>query len=254
MFHIEIIKKCVCSISKSSCFPLFFPLSLYIDAVENMFSTESCELSIPKTVHSKRESASITPATAVRKHVDTATLINNVSQSTFESPALEQTSTRVSSTIMSGSIATQQAKPKENAMTAKTHETTISIKQRVPVKAIRIERDYSLGDGITRFQTEFPMELTGKVTPEQFTHTITEINKLMDYADRLSWRIVLENIVETLSIYIWPIFFSTHYQRAVKRLLAFIESENSNIYNPQSLSISDPVKAAFLFIEINFYE
>lgn len=35
----------------------------------------------------------------------------------------------------------------------------------------------------------------------------------MDYADRLSWRIVLENIVETLSIYIWPIFFSTHYQR-----------------------------------------
>lgn len=48
-------------------------------------------------------------------------------------------------------------------MTAKTHETTISIKQRVPVKAIRIERDYSLGDGITRFQTEFPMELTGKV-------------------------------------------------------------------------------------------
>lgn len=63
-----------------------------------------------------------------------------------------------------GSIATQQTKPKDNAMTAKTHETTISIKQRVPVKAIRIERDYSLGDGITRFQTEFPMELTGKVT------------------------------------------------------------------------------------------
>lgn len=35
----------------------------------------------------------------------------------------------------------------------------------------------------------------------------------MDYADRLSWRVVFENIMETLSIYLWPIFFSTHYQR-----------------------------------------
>lgn len=35
----------------------------------------------------------------------------------------------------------------------------------------------------------------------------------MDYADRLSWRIVLENIIETLTIYLWPVLFSTHYQR-----------------------------------------
>lgn len=66
-----------------------------------MFSTESCELSIPKTVHSKRESVSIAPA-IIRKHIETATLLNNASQSTFESPTLEQTSTRVSSTIMAG--------------------------------------------------------------------------------------------------------------------------------------------------------
>lgn len=50
-----------------------------------------------------------------------------------------------------------------NAMTSMAHETTIDIKQRVPVKSIRVERDYSLGDGITRFQTEYPVELTGKV-------------------------------------------------------------------------------------------
>lgn len=70
----------------------------------------------------------------------------------------------------------------------------------------------------------------------------------MDYADRLSWKIVLENIMETLTIYVWPIFFSTHYQRTVKKLLSFIEAENTNIYYPHSLSISDPVKAAFLFV------
>lgn len=50
-----------------------------------------------------------------------------------------------------------------NAMTTMAHETIIELKQRVPVKSIRVERDYSLGDGITRFQTEYPAELAGKV-------------------------------------------------------------------------------------------
>jgi hypothetical protein len=44
----------------------------------------------------------------------------------------------------------------------KPHES-ISMKNRAPVKKIRIERDYCLGDGITRFSTEYPIELTGKV-------------------------------------------------------------------------------------------
>ncbi|KAI7904798.1 uncharacterized protein BX663DRAFT_431195 [Cokeromyces recurvatus] len=70
----------------------------------------------------------------------------------------------------------------------------------------------------------------------------------MDYADRLTWHVVLENIIEILTIYIWPIFFSTHYQRVIKQLLAFIETENTTIYYPQSLSISNPVKSAFLFV------
>jgi hypothetical protein len=82
---------------------------------------------------------------------------------------------------------------------------------------------------------------------------MSEINKLMDYADRLTWRIIVENIMETLTIYVWPIFFSTHYQRAVKKLIEFIEEENSTIYYPQSLSISDPVKAAFLFVSFAFF-
>jgi hypothetical protein len=44
----------------------------------------------------------------------------------------------------------------------KAHEI-ISIQSRVPVKSIRVERDYSLGDGITRFSTQYPVELEGKV-------------------------------------------------------------------------------------------
>jgi hypothetical protein len=54
--------------------------------------------------------------------------------------------------------------------------TIISIKQRAPVKSIRIERDYSLGDGITRFQTEYPIELTGKVKKKKISCTSSSTN------------------------------------------------------------------------------
>ncbi|KAG1452733.1 hypothetical protein G6F56_007742 [Rhizopus delemar] len=64
---------------------------------------------------------------------------------------------------------------------------------------------------------------TDKIAPEEFAHTIQEINTRMDYADRLSWRV------------------------AIHQLHAFIDSENQNIYHLHQLSISDP-------IEINFYE
>jgi hypothetical protein len=46
-----------------------------------------------------------------------------------------------------------------------------------PTEFIRIERDYSLGDGITKFSLEYPQELHGKVgplpmpTPTSHTHS-----------------------------------------------------------------------------------
>ncbi|KAI8327833.1 hypothetical protein BD560DRAFT_417644 [Blakeslea trispora] len=43
-----------------------------------------------------------------------------------------------------------------------THQV-IPIEHQIPIQTIRIERDYSLGDGITRFSTQYPTELTGKV-------------------------------------------------------------------------------------------
>ncbi|KAG2193201.1 hypothetical protein INT46_005149 [Mucor plumbeus] len=215
------------------------------------------EPTLPQPAHLKsRGSPSIISEQQSYKHIDTTALIDNTSSSSLDE-VLEVASTRVSSTILAGSLTVKNTKEPHNNSNKdamlKAHEI-ISIQSRVPVKSIRVERDYSLGDGITRFSTQYPVELEGKITTEQFLHTINEINNIMDYADRLSWRIVLENIIETLTIYLWPILFSTHYQRVVKRLLTFIESENSTIYYPQTLSISNPVKSAFLFIEINFYE
>ncbi|CAO3689473.1 unnamed protein product [Umbelopsis vinacea] len=114
---------------------------------------------------------------------------------------------------------------------------------------IRIERDYSLGDGITKFSLEYPPELEGKITEDQLRHTVTTINDIMHNAERLSNN-VFDNVMEILTIYLWPIFFSTHYQRAIKRLLRFIDDENKNIYSKQGLIIANPIKSAFLFLEL----
>lgn len=43
------------------------------------------------------------------------------------------------------------------------HATMIDMARPWPTRTIRIERDYSRGDGVTRFSTEFPIELHGKV-------------------------------------------------------------------------------------------
>ncbi|KAI8371455.1 Golgin subfamily A member 7/ERF4 family-domain-containing protein [Radiomyces spectabilis] len=132
------------------------------------------------------------------------------------------------------------------------HET-IDMALHAPSHTIRVERDYSQGDGITRFSTEFPAELLGRISLEEFQRTIDTINATMDRAERLSLSIIFDNIMEILTIYTWPIFFSSHYQRSLDQLLRFIDSENENVYHPKGMSISNPVKAAFLFLEIKLY-
>lgn len=41
---------------------------------------------------------------------------------------------------------------------------SIDITRRIPQRAIRVERDYTRGDGITQFSTAYPPQLAGKVT------------------------------------------------------------------------------------------
>ncbi|KAI9311122.1 hypothetical protein BX666DRAFT_1831530, partial [Dichotomocladium elegans] len=67
-------------------------------------------------------------------------------------------------------------------------------------------------------------------------------------AERVSWNSVFDNIMECLTLYIWPIFFSTHYQRCIQRLQHFIQTENETVYQPQNILIANPVRVAFLFV------
>ncbi|CAO3597608.1 unnamed protein product [Absidia cylindrospora] len=101
---------------------------------------------------------------------------------------------------------------------------------------------------------KLPISLQGKITPEQFEHTITTIKTMLESAERLSWSGVLYNTLEILTIYLWPLFFNSHYHKMIHQLLAFIDKENREVYQQQKLSICNPVKAAFLFIEIQVFD
>ncbi|CAO3642413.1 unnamed protein product [Cunninghamella echinulata] len=57
---------------------------------------------------------------------------------------------------------TQYAMATKSSAVVNNSHVSIDIKQQVPLKAIRIERDYSKGDGITQFSTNYPLSLEGK--------------------------------------------------------------------------------------------
>ncbi|KAI8144479.1 Golgin subfamily A member 7/ERF4 family-domain-containing protein [Fennellomyces sp. T-0311] len=144
------------------------------------------------------------------------------------------------------------AKKTEPSRTEPTPHEMIDMR-RVPNKAVRIERDYSRGDGITRFCTDFPAELSGRIDPSQLCHTVEKINDLLANAEKVSLN-VFDNIMECLTLYIWPMLFSTHYLRSIKHLSQFIDSQNEQLYHSQGISIANPVRSAFLFIEIRLYD
>ncbi|ORZ08889.1 hypothetical protein BCR42DRAFT_335261 [Absidia repens] len=71
---------------------------------------------------------------------------------------------------------------------------------------------------------------------------------MLDRAERLSWKGVLYNTMEILTIYLLPLFLSSHYHKTIHELLAFIDQENKTVYEKYQLLIRNPVKTAFLFV------
>ena len=61
------------------------------------------------------------------------------------------------------SSSTQQQEQEQQQQKHSVDHQVIDISKRVPDKAIRINRDYSRGDGITRFSTDYPPILAGRV-------------------------------------------------------------------------------------------
>ncbi|KAI9027209.1 Golgin subfamily A member 7/ERF4 family-domain-containing protein [Phycomyces nitens] len=133
-------------------------------------------------------------------------------------------------------------------------EHVIRLSDRVPTGTIRVERDYSKGDGITQFATTLPLGLEGRIEPELFQSTIKGINEIMSEAEAISFHNVLDNVMECLTVYTWPLIFGSKYQKSIKRLQSYLQSENQKVYHLRDLSITNPVPCAFLFLEIKTFD
>ncbi|CAD6889000.1 unnamed protein product [Tilletia controversa] len=120
-----------------------------------------------------------------------------------------------------------------------------------PREMVRVERDYGAGE-LCQFHPAFPLELEGRLSPTVFAETINEINLHLIDAHDSAWS-CFDNALAILTLWISPLFVSSHYIRSMRRLEEFIHQVNLQIFNPAGLNILYPKKCAFLFLEIEYY-
>lgn len=122
--------------------------------------SETAILSQPRTLHlgSLIESklVSLSCVCSAEAKVDT-----DPPSSTFETPDDRQPLSSGTECDTQNAMVTRPANPSEQV-----NHQAIDLTRRVADRAIRVERDYSKGDGITRFSIDYPPQLTGKVVEE----------------------------------------------------------------------------------------
>ncbi|XP_028391634.1 golgin subfamily A member 7-like isoform X2 [Dendronephthya gigantea] len=103
-----------------------------------------------------------------------------------------------------------------------------------------VQRDYSRGTNC-RFMTEMPVELNGKIDEQAFQHTIQGINEIMDDAEKIGPASYFENCLGCLTGYLSLLCFETHYNKCLKRLSEYINQQNTNVFVPLGLMLTNPM-------------
>ncbi|KAK9765780.1 Golgin subfamily A member 7 [Basidiobolus ranarum] len=127
---------------------------------------------------------------------------------------------------------------------------------RVPVSIpfsgkLRIERDYTLGEGC-QFSMIYPTELVDKVSLPQFQESISKLNSILYRAESNWLRHSFDNIFACLSLYTTPMCFGTFYEKCMKEFDKAIEAENERVYAPVGLKLLNPHRSAYIYLEIEF--
>ncbi|VDN18630.1 unnamed protein product [Gongylonema pulchrum] len=99
-----------------------------------------------------------------------------------------------------------------------------------------VQRDYSRGLGV-QFETAFPSALDGKVSKQQWEHTITTLNSYYNAAEEVCCT-------------------TTQYEKALTKITDFLAEQNRNVYLPAGLFLTDPIERGLRvvkhFLNINF--
>ncbi|XP_052772904.1 golgin subfamily A member 7-like [Mya arenaria] len=123
---------------------------------------------------------------------------------------------------------------------------------RIPVNQcpkVFVQRDYTNGTQLA-FTTKFPQELEGKIDVQTFQKTVTKLNAMYEEAETLSGKTYCESCLACLTAYLSYICISTHYEQMLKKIRAYVNEQNQNVYQPRGLLLIDPVERGLRVLEI----
>ncbi|KAK9728779.1 Golgin subfamily A member 7, variant 2 [Basidiobolus ranarum] len=115
---------------------------------------------------------------------------------------------------------------------------------------LRIERDYTIGEGC-QFSMEYPPELMEKVSLPQFQESISKLNSIL-YRAECSWiRHSLDHLIECLTLYTYPLCFGSYYHKCMREFDQAIEVENDRVYAPVGLKLWNPRRCAYHYVSFS---
>ncbi|WVW86618.1 hypothetical protein I302_108671 [Kwoniella bestiolae CBS 10118] len=125
---------------------------------------------------------------------------------------------------------------------------TGTIGKHLPKEVIRIDRDWSGGE-VCQFDTVYPMELEGRIKPNQMLEFITSLNEILysAYAVRPT---IWDNLIAVGTLWTSLFWRESHFERELQRAERFIHEHNTGLFNPQGLNVLTPRYVALQFLEI----
>lgn len=134
-------------------------------------------------------------------------------------------------------------------MTSNTCQKNHTMDDRTNCLKVFVQRDYSEGTNV-KFQSKLPPELEGRIDKATFENTISTLNGLYAEGEKASCSVFCESCLACFTAYLTYICMESHYEKNLKRIAAFIQEENENIYAPKGLMLVDPIERGLRVIEI----
>nr|XP_031859061.1 uncharacterized protein CI109_005567 [Kwoniella shandongensis]KAA5526133.1 hypothetical protein CI109_005567 [Kwoniella shandongensis] len=128
---------------------------------------------------------------------------------------------------------------------------TGTVGQHLPKEIVRVDRDWSGGE-VCQFETFFPMELEGRISPKQFTSFINELNKPLISAYSIKGAI-WDNTIAIATLWTSLIWRTSCFERELRRAEEIIDRANKEVFNQQGLNVLSPRDVALQFLEIEYY-
>eukprot|EP01104_Vermistella_antarctica_P019544 TRINITY_DN7702_c0_g1_i1.p1 TRINITY_DN7702_c0_g1~~TRINITY_DN7702_c0_g1_i1.p1 ORF type:complete len:122 (+),score=8.71 TRINITY_DN7702_c0_g1_i1:242-607(+) len=108
------------------------------------------------------------------------------------------------------------------------------------MEEVAIERDYSHGMR-TRFVETFPPRLQGKVTEDEFLHTITTVNKFFDKQETYTCCTCFAALLSCMTLWSTQLCLDNPYRKMERALVEFLREENERVYKPKGVEWLSPM-------------